>query len=570
MWVGAAFQVSSHAQLQYSQLGPLDFELLATTHPHFSAIYERVEVPADEQSCWLSLFNNPVMAKGFPVPERSNSERGLEISIELMAALGGARYAIEFGGGLVIKGYSAAFVPVMSYEDSIQWHMVINNDGTRICYSDLKIHRLLLDQVNQTSVVAKRAILGWWGDSRSLLGTADVRYTNIDWSEAKEAGRSTWLSGGGFGFGFKSCASLQLNFVLGAKDGRLAVSNNGPLERIVELAEKTPVVLYDQHERRAWLVPTLEVILHVIHARFSLGLYNVDGTSATIPYSEPTLKLSDQAARRAVIESKDKKLYEQPEGKAYYVRDAVLDIWLLLERMMERDEIISSTPGVKLRGTMRDRLYGWEFQALVEQKSFRRKEQVLKKSNGGWTDLLNDINAVVLFANGFKEVIKPISHLTNLCSAWKTLPQDKDYLAVGCPLLEILYNEAGSRKTRKYLTSTHLQWSRGPTLFERCEPNSDCSCNRLQQLVYDSKTTFGRQAPPDELPVSGCVIFGQANHPMSRVRGTCPEKNFDERDTKRPSVEINCATSLTTEEALNSAIPTIRDDKVEEKPEFFH
>ena len=119
LWVGAAFQVSSNAQLQYSQLGLLNFKSLTTAHTRFSVVYERVEVPADEQSCWFSLFNNPVMAKGFPVPERSNSERGLEMSIELMAALGGARYAIEFGDGLIIKGYSAAFVPVMSHEDSI-------------------------------------------------------------------------------------------------------------------------------------------------------------------------------------------------------------------------------------------------------------------------------------------------------------------------------------------------------------------------------------------------------------------------------------------------------------------
>ena len=317
-------------------------------------------------------------------------------------------------------------------------------------------------------------------------------------------------------------------------------------------------------------MPALEVILYVIHVRSSLGLYDIDGTRAIISYSEPTLKLLDQGARRVIMECQDNKLYEQPEGKAYYVRDAVQDVWLLLERMMERDEIISSTPGVKLKGTMRDRLYGWEFQALVEQKSFRRKEQTLHKLNGGWTDLLNDINAVVLFANGFEEVIKPVSDPTDLCSTWKSLPQDKDYLAIGCPLLEILYNEAGSRKTRKYLTSTHLQWSRGATLFERCELNSDCSCNRLQQLVYESKTTFARRAPPDELPVSGCVIFGQANHPMSRVRGILHGRNLDDRDTKRPSVETNYAASLTTGEALNSAIRTIRDDKVEERPESLH
>ena len=182
--------------------------------------------------------------------------------------------------------------------------------------------------------------------------------------------------------------------------------------------------------------------------------------------------------------------------------------------MMERDEIISSAPGVKLRGTMRDKLYGWEFRALVEEKSFRRKEKVLDKSNGGWINLIEDIDAVVLFANGFEEVIKPVSHLESLCSGWKTLPKDKDYLAVGCPMLETLYNEAGSRKTRTYLTSTHLQWDRGPKLFERCVLNKNCACNRLQGIVYDSKTTFRRVDPPDELPENGCVIFGQARHPM--------------------------------------------------------
>ena len=225
--------------------------------------------------------------------------------------------------------------------------------------------------------------------------------------------------------------------------------------------------------------------------------------------------------------SKDQQLYGgiSPREKAYYVRDAVLDIWSLLERMMERDAVITSAPGVAVRGTMRDKLYGWEFRALVEDKnSFRQKEQVLEKSNGGWVDLVDDTDTIVLFGNGFGEVIKPEFDSMNLCSAWKVLPKGRDYLAVGCPMLETLYNEAGSRKTRSYLTSRHLQWHRGSTIFEKCEELSACACDRLQQLVYDSKTTFRRVKPPDELPEDGCVIFGQAYHPIFPVRGTCPKK----------------------------------------------
>ena len=509
VWFGAAFQVSSSDQLQYSQSKLHMFGNSPWEHIDFTVDYDKS--PVSEQSCWFSLFDNPVIAHGFPIPERRNSERGLELPIELMATLGGGRHAIEFEGGLVVKGHSIAFIPVQQFEDTIQWHMISSSGGTRLRYSDLRRPRASQEQVNFESIRTKRAILGWSQVAQTLLGTARLNYKGIDWSEAKEAGRSTRLSGGGFGF--QSNVIGQLNFALGAKDGRLLLSQNGPFVKIVDLAEKTPVVLYDHYERRAWLVPALDVILHVIHARSCLDLYKSDSSKTKISYSDATAKISDRAARHALMASKDQQLYEgtSPGEKAYYVRDAILDIWSLLERMMERDAVITSTPGVAVQGTWQNKLYGWEFRALAEDKSsFRRKEQVLEKTNGGWVDLVGDTDTIVLFGNGFEEVIKPVSS----CSAWEVLPKGRDYLAVGCPMLETLYNEAGSRKTRSYLTSRHLQWHRGPTLFERCEEISGCTCDRLQQLVYDSRITFGRVSPPDQLPQDGCVIFGRAHHPM--------------------------------------------------------
>ena len=523
VWFGAAFQVSSSDQLQYSQSKLKAHGKSSGRLTCLTVDYEKS--PVYVESCWFSLFNNPVIAQGFPVPERGNSERGLELPIELMATLGGGRHAVDFEGGLVIKGHSIAFVPVKQYEDTIQWHMISNSDGTRLRYSDLRMHRALQNEVDYGSIRNKRAILGWSPVAQTFLGTAGLNYGGIDWSEAKEAGRSTRLSGGGLGF--QSNLIGQLNFALGAKDGRLLLSQNGPLGKIIDLAEKTPVVLYDHHDRRAWLVPALEVILHIIHTRSCLDLYKLDRGKTKISYADENAKISDQAARRAVMASKDQQLYEgtSPGDKAYYVRDATLDIWSLLERMMERDAVITSAPGVAVHGTMRNKLHGWEFRALVEDKSsFRQKEQVLNKSNGGWVNLVDDTDTIVLFGNGFGEVIKPVCGSLDLCSAWKVLPKGRDYLAVGCPMLETLYNEAGSRKTRSYLTSQHLQWHRGSTLFEKCEERSGCACDRLQQLVYDSRTTFRRMKPPDELPENGCVIFGQAYHPMIPARGTCVKK----------------------------------------------
>ena len=563
VWLGAAFQLS-YGQLQYSQPSLQHFRKSFVHRTHFTVNYEKS--PVSEESCWFSLFDNPVIAKGFPVPKRSNSELGLELPIELMATLGGGRHAVEFEGGLVIKGHSTAFVPVKQYEETIQWHMISDKDGNRLRYSDLKASRALRSEVDYHAIRTKRAILGWSRTAISLLGTADFNYNAIDWSEAKEAGRSTRFSGGGLGF--SSHLIGQFNFVLGAKDGRLHVSHDGPLEKIIDLAEKTPVVLYDHRERRAWLVPALEVILHVIHTRSQSNLYKLDGAKTNISYSDGSANISAQAAKQALVASKDQQLYEGASlgEKAYCVRDAILDVWSLLERMMERDAVITSAPGVALRGTMRDKLYGWEFRALVEDKSnFRQKEQVLEKTNGGWVDLVHDTDTIVLFGNGFQEIIEPVySPFDNesqearepgyspfgngsqevrepmyspfgngvqevfeplfssfrLCSSWRRLPKGKDYLAVGCPMLETLYNEAGSRRTRSYLTSRHLQWHQGSTLFEECEVLSDCTCDRLQQLVYDSRIAFGQVSPPIELPLNGCVIFGRAHHPMLPAKRT--------------------------------------------------
>ena len=563
VWFGAAFQLSSSDQLQYlrSKLHMVDDPTRGQID--FTVDYDKS--PVSEQSCWFSLFNNPVIAHGFPIPERKCSEQGLELPIELMATLGGGRHAVEFEGGLVIKGHSIAFIPVQQFEDTIQWHMISNSDGTRLRYSDLRTVRASLKEVDFESIKTKRAILGWSEVAQTLLGTACLDYESIDWSEAKEAGRSTRLSGGGLGF--QSNLVGQLNFALGAKDGRLLLSQNGPFVKIVDLTEKTPVVLYDHRERRAWLVPALEVIHHIIHSRLRLNLYTSGSGKAKFSYSDETAKISDQAARRAVMASKDQQLYEctTPGEKAYYVRDAVLDIWSLLERMMERDAMITSAPGIAVQGTWRDKLYGWEFRALVEDKnSFRRKEQVLEKTNGGWVDLVDDTDTIVLFGNGFQEVIKPV----HSCSGWKVLPRGRDYLAVGCPMLETLYNEAGSRKTRSFLTSRHLQWHRGSTLFERCEEVSGCTCDRLQQLVYDSRITFGRVSPPNELPLNGCVIFGRAYHPMlpakrtyAKQQETCsiPNGPLSEAKLIKPEPATQLSTTSLESSPVRDQVPNGND-----------
>ncbi len=529
-WMGSALRTSSDDRVQYCE-PKLERALKAegSEPAMFNVTYEMSSLGEEDRSCWFPLFTNPVIARGFPVPKRENGEQGLEVPLEMMAALGGARYVTAFEGGLVLKGFSTMFVPIQRHKQSIQWHLIQHSDGERMLYRQLGnecLRRAMLDEVNHESLRTTRAFLGWWKSSETHLGTGDSAYDRIDWSPAGEAKRPTRWSGGNIGF--QTMITGQLNFILGAKDGRLHFSQKGPFQRIVQCAEKTPVALYDLEDHRAWLVPALDVMLHIVQTRHHLSPYRIGGGDIELTPVNP--ENGRGAATEAVAANQLRELYERDvaSDKSYYFKDAILDIWSQMERLMEKDDTIEAYPGLALHGTMRSRIHGWEYMSLVHEKNYRRKEAIIAKSSGGWADLVSDIDALVLFATGFGEIIRPGRGLRRLCHRWRSLPKDKDYLAANVPILELLYSEAGSRVSHKHLSTTHLQWHRGSTLFEECfyTGQDRCGCDRTQQIYHDSMfKTFGPVRPHGKLEENGCIVFGQAYHPFWPTKTNAVRKN---------------------------------------------
>ncbi|KAL5325079.1 hypothetical protein ACEPPN_006201 [Leptodophora sp. 'Broadleaf-Isolate-01'] len=203
---------------------------------------------------------------------------------------------------------------------------------------------------------------------------------------------------------------------------------------------------------------------------------------------------------------------------------------LLMDERVKRD----SSPVQPVHLTTSKRLQEWEFMDIVSEKSpMQLRETVMSKSAGNWTDFAQDINAIVLFATGFQDLITPrVSEKRELCHAWNRVPRKRDFLTTTVPMLETIYEHAGSKQNRKYLTSTHLQWHRGETLFGDCEKNmnSKCACDRVQQILRESPTTFGRIVPPPgPLPARGAVIFGQSKHPFK-------QKYICEENEKTPTL----------------------------------
>ena len=203
---------------------------------------------------------------------------------------------------------------------------------------------------------------------------------------------------------------------------------------------------------------------------------------------------------------------------------------------MEKETTSLATPGMALNATWQTTLYGWELRDVADnERHMKQKGQMLQKTAGRWFDLVKDVDAVVLFASGLGDIIKPKSGSAGLCRKWRRLPKEKDYLAVCVSMLEFFYAKSGHRQDHQYLTSAKLQWHQESMLFEPCaDVASDrCDCDRLQQVFRSSSNTFGVKTPPKHLEANGCVVFGQAQHFL--------------KTTSKPSAKSNSLYTLSNE-----------------------
>ncbi|KAI0909693.1 hypothetical protein F4823DRAFT_414976 [Ustulina deusta] len=454
-----------------------------------------------EESCWLSLFSNAALVRGFPIPVRGG-ESGLEISIDLMAAIAGIRHAVEYNGGVVMKGFSSMLIPARRDRetDTVQWHLVSSHEETRLSYEDGIARcsdRALLEELDLQLLQTTRAILGWCSTVETVLGREDINYENIDYSTAPDVTKPIKIQH--VAVGFQQFGMGQMEFTLGPKDGTCHFQRQGPYRRIIDAAEITPIVLFDTGERRGWLVPASGVLLHIARHRNWLDQY--------ISKEKGSFK-QGTSFREELLQNESMVLFDD---ESYKFKDMITEIWSILEFLLDQRISASNGPGLVVKSPFQDTLQGYEFKAVVESRSpLKAKQCVVEKTSGGWPLLVGDIDALVLFASGFEDLIRPAQGNYGLCHKWKTVPKGKDYLATTVKMLKNLYDVAGCRLSKQYLTSSRLQWHRGDSaLFEACHNTNSwqCKCSRLQQIV--SRRLLNEVVPPGPLEDEGGIIFGR-------------------------------------------------------------
>lgn len=140
----------------------IDFSMDKTDEHHYAS-----------GQCWHGLFLNPVVVGGYPIPRRCEENTGLEIPLNMMIRLAGARRVTFFNSKLVIKGYSTLLVPMECHDNTILWHIIYDKQGNHISY--------LSDIVSQSANVSYsdletcRHILGWCSRINSFAGECNSK-----------------------------------------------------------------------------------------------------------------------------------------------------------------------------------------------------------------------------------------------------------------------------------------------------------------------------------------------------------------------------------------------------------
>ena len=127
-------------------------------------------------NCWRSLFQNPVIAYGYPIRAREPGEEGLQLSLQMMLLLGQAPRITSYQGTTMLKGFNSLFVPMACPGSSILWHFLLNQDETRISYNRGLEEISEPYALDSAILQSRRHFVGWTQAADVVAGMFQIVY----------------------------------------------------------------------------------------------------------------------------------------------------------------------------------------------------------------------------------------------------------------------------------------------------------------------------------------------------------------------------------------------------------
>ena len=219
-------------------------------------------------SCWLSLISASALAWGFPIKDRGEAV-GLEMPFQLMFKACGVRYPIEFQDSIIIRQGPLTIYPVAKHHDGVQGHVV--DGGLDAFFEILKVVPILSPEGDVHLFSKTRTFVGWLTHACVRLGT--IRPTDEASGAETDDERGRMLAD-------EVTMSLSvkapfLDFVSASVGMKMRFAKN-PMQRVevaqlgyevaIARSSRTPAIYYDCTDKTGWLVPELNLLLHVAYA----------------------------------------------------------------------------------------------------------------------------------------------------------------------------------------------------------------------------------------------------------------------------------------------------------------
>lgn len=292
-------------------------------------------------------------------------------------------------------------------------------------------------------------------------------------------------------------------FILGKKDSPVHLSRNGYIRKLKWISKKY-VLLWDEADKRGWLVNGTSALLHLVCA--TLEQDKRDGFQGVSLFEMSKVQWAKQpyqpkSALQVLLSQSNLRLSVYPEKDDYTrFQDHVEGIFDTLEKMIDHQHgIMGDSQTLEIP---RANLEGWDFNDLVSERDpIYPRVSAINTNGKSWVDFTRSIYAITLFGRGFGNIIQAI----NVCPQWATVPKDISYIAVCQEDLEDIMEASGDPFSNPIRLTDKTIWHTPEILYGDDTTQPDLTQVLLPSSMYQELSS---QCTRPYKEGKGAFIFG--------------------------------------------------------------
>ena len=461
-----AFALASMRRIEATSGLAFDLDLRA---------FELLATMDASKSCWLPLFPRYAIAADHWRTEPIHGDVWLRMGFDLMCLLSGLEYEESLEDGFVLYGANSLVYPVQYDKEEVYWHFQDRERSEEPLTSFLKgssLSNLLQgDQVH---------LLGLWPDPLVTLGTDRDDIARVRNSLAPEVRQSYERDGVAWSGTMNAPKVLGvgalINYKIAHNRKNLYMSN---FRRDMRRMVGRSTLLYSPSEKRAWIVSTLSVILHVARVQVK--------RDPGAGYEIPAACLSDnggQAAFRAIMDACRPPPESNTANNVYDEADTKNPVKCAIREVAAAFDC-ARRKTYRARRLFRNCILGYELADLIDEDMLYLKRQPMDFASG-WTPLLDEVDLTLFYEDVFDPIICG-GGAAALCprEIWRKIPSEFNILTASLPCLLKICQRFSDPRHIDHLTQDHRWHNPNDTrdVFFTCQRTDEHVCNRLQEVI---------------------------------------------------------------------------------------